>query len=190
MVDANGLARQARIERVATPLIIVAGCVALAFRPSTPSGLLAIVAAGIAGILWPVRVTAATSTGSPAASPMNRWIVVVAIGVGAFAVARVLATPVHAPATVAAAAATAVAAVSEEAFFRRLVYGWLAWWGPALAVAGAAILFALVHIPGYGARVVPLNLAAALLLGWQRWATGGWSAPAITHAAANLLQMG
>lgn len=190
MVNAGARARLTWIERGATPLIIGAGCLALAFRPASPSGLLAIVAAGIAGILWPVPAPAAAPAGPPAASPVRRWIVVVAIGVGAFAVARALATPVHPPATIAAAAATVVAAVSEEAFFRRLAYGWLAWWGPALAVAGAAILFALVHIPGYGARVVPLNLAAALLLGWQRWATGGWSAPAITHAAANLLQMG
>ena len=183
MINAGANTRQARIDCVGTPLILGAGCLALAFRPATPAGLLLIVAAGIAGAMWPVR------TSAPAA-PVTRWITVVAIGVAAFAAARALATPVHPPATFAAAAATVIAAVAEEAFFRRLAYGWLASWGAGLAVVGAAILFALVHIPGYGTRVVPLNIAAALLLGWQRWATGGWSAPAMTHAAANLLQMG
>jgi membrane protease YdiL (CAAX protease family) len=105
-------------------------------------------------------------------------------------VARALATPVHPPATIVAAGATVLAALAEEAFFRRLAYGWLAQWGAGPAVAGAALVFALVHIPGYGTRVVPLNMAAGLLLGWQRWASGGWSAPALTHAVANLLQMG
>jgi len=187
MINTGAHARQAWIDWVGTPLILGAGCLALAFRPASPSGLLVIVAAGIAGAVWPVRAPGAASA---SVAPATRWITVVAIGVGAFAAARALATPVHPPATIAAAAATVIAAVAEEAFFRRLVYGWLASRGAGLAVVGAAMLFALVHIPGYGTRVVPLNMAAALLLGWQRWATGGWSAPAVTHAAANLLQMG
>jgi membrane protease YdiL (CAAX protease family) len=51
------------------------------------------------------------------------------------------------------------------------------------------VAFALVHLPGYGVSAFPINLAAGLLLGWQRWASGGWSAPALTHIAANLLQL-
>jgi membrane protease YdiL (CAAX protease family) len=173
------------ITRAAAPLVIALGCAALALRPpASPAGLLVIVAVGIAGATVPVPRAGAGRADTA------RWLFVAAIGVGAFAAARALATPVHAPATVAAAAATALAAVAEEAFFRRLAYGWLAQWSPGLAVAGAALAFALVHVPGYGPRVVPLNLAAGLLLGWQRWASGGWSAPAVTHAAANLLQMG
>jgi membrane protease YdiL (CAAX protease family) len=50
-----------------------------------------------------------------------------------------------------------------------------------------AVLFAAVHLPLYGAGALPLNLAAGVLLGWQRWATGSWTAPAATHAIANLL---
>jgi hypothetical protein len=32
-----------------------------------------------------------------------------------------------------------------------------------------------------------VDLGAGLLFGWQRWASGGWAAPAITHGAANLM---
>jgi len=177
---------------LAAPLVIVLGCVALSVRPTASvAGLLVIVAVGIAGAFVPVWSSADAASGTITDRPTTaRWMVVAAIGVGAFAVARALATPVHPPATIVAAGATALAALAEEAFFRRLVYGWLARWGVGIAVVGAALAFALVHIPGYGPRVVPLNLAAGLLLGWQRWASGGWSAPALTHAVANLLQMG
>ncbi len=171
------------------PVIIAVGCVALAARPAASlEGLLVIVAVGVAGVLVPLPpVSSERSAGEPA---LRQWLIVFGLGAAAFVIARRLATPVHAPSTLIAAGATALAALAEEAFFRRLAYGWLAKWGAAVAVVGAAIIFALVHIPGYGTRVVPLNLAAGLLLGWQRWASGGWSAPALTHALANLLQIG
>jgi hypothetical protein len=35
--------------------------------------------------------------------------------------------------------------------------------------------------------VLPLDLAAGLIFGWQRRATGSWTAPAATHVIANLL---
>ena len=48
----------------------------------------------------------------------------------------------------AAVAASVVAAVAEEAFFRRLVYGWLASsWGAAVAICGSAVAFAAIHVP-------------------------------------------
>jgi hypothetical protein len=31
-----------------------------------------------------------------------------------------------------------------------------------------------------------VDLGAGLLLSWQRWASGTWTVPAATHAAANL----
>lgn len=87
-----------------------------------------------------------------------------------------------------AAAMGVVAAIAEEAFFRRFMYAWLdRWWGSATAVAASAVAFAVVHVPLYGVAVVWLDLGAGLLLSWQRWATGSWAAPAATHAAANLL---
>jgi len=54
-------------------------------------------------------------------------------------------------------------------------------------LAGSAVLFAAVHVTVYGLWVLPLDLAAGLLLGWQRRATGSWAVPAVTHAVANLL---
>jgi membrane protease YdiL (CAAX protease family) len=79
------------------------------------------------------------------------------------------------------------AALSEELFFRRLVYGALVAWHPAVAVVGSALVFALVHVPLYGRAVVWVNLGAGLLFAWQRWATGDVRASAATHALANLL---
>ena len=111
-----------------------------------------------------------------------------ALGVGAFALARVLHGGAHAAVDPSALVPPTVAAVAEEAFFRRLVYGWLARTGPAFAVAASAALFAVVHVPGYGWSALPVDVAAGLVFGWQRWATGGWAASCLTHVAANVLQ--
>jgi hypothetical protein len=80
-----------------------------------------------------------------------------------------------------------LAAVGEEALFRRVAYGWLAGWGVPVAVLGSAALFAAIHVPLYGVAVLPVDLGAGLLLSWQRWATSTWTVPAATHAAANAL---
>ena len=111
------------------------------------------------------------------------------LGVGAFALGRVLAagSPAAPPATAFVVGINTLAAVAEEAFFRRLVYGALLAGGPTTALVGSAVLFAAVHVTVYGLWVLPLDLAAGLLLGWQRQATGSWAVPAVTHAIANLL---
>jgi len=80
-----------------------------------------------------------------------------------------------------------LAAVAEEAWFRRLCFGLLAPAGTGFAVVGSTVLFAAVHVSIYGYWVLPLDLAAGLLLAWQRSVTGSWAAPAITHVVANLL---
>jgi len=79
------------------------------------------------------------------------------------------------------------AAVAEELLFRRLAYAALAHRSEALAVVVTATAFALVHLPLYGVASLPVDLGAGLLLSWQRWASGSWTVPAATHAAANLL---
>ena len=84
-------------------------------------------------------------------------------------------------------ALVSLAAVAEEAFFRRLVYDLLLPSGAAAAVLGSAALFAVVHVSVYGFWVLPIDVGAGLLLSWQRWATGSWAAPAVTHVLANLL---
>ena len=76
---------------------------------------------------------------------------------------------------------------SEEAFFRRFLYGRLARWGAPLAIAVSAVAFAVIHVPAYGVAAFWVDLGAGLLLSWQRWASGTWTVPAATHVAANLL---
>jgi membrane protease YdiL (CAAX protease family) len=80
-----------------------------------------------------------------------------------------------------------LAAVAEEALFRRVLYDRLLRFGVVAAVVGSAVVFALIHLPSYGLAAMPVDLGAALLLSWQRYASGRWTVPAVTHAVANLL---
>lgn len=113
---------------------------------------------------------------------------VIAIGVVAFAAATFLVRPQFPlPRGPEVLALNTFAAFSEEAFFRRLVYSVLERWGASLAIAGSALLFALIHVPLYGTAAVWVDLGAGLVLSWQRWASGTWTASGATHAAANLL---
>jgi membrane protease YdiL (CAAX protease family) len=175
----------------AAVLVTAAGCGLLTARPALldavgagPAmvlGTLFVALLGVA-VLWPVEVGARTGAAAPAGA-------VLALGVGAFAVGRLLSagTPPPIEATAFVIGLNTLAAVAEEAFFRRLVYGALLAGGPVLAVAGSALLFAAVHVTVYGAWVLPLDLAAGLLFGWQRHVTGSWAVPAATHSVANLL---
>jgi len=114
----------------------------------------------------------------------------VVLAVGLAAVALALATggrPVPAPLVAWALPLTLLAAVSEEALFRRAMYGALERRGAVVAIGATALAFALVHVPIYGVAVFPVDLGAGLLLSWQRWACGSWTVPAATHAAANVV---
>ncbi len=136
----------------------------------------------VAGAFWRGSLVTTTSHARQNAA------VVFALGVGAFAMGRVLGGGEAPQAFVARfVVLNTLAAVAEEAFFRRLAYSALAPGGAALQVVGSASLFALVHVTVYGWWVLPIDLAAGLLLSWQRWATGGWAVPAATHVVANLL---
>ena len=95
--------------------------------------------------------------------------------------------PIPAPLGTWALPLAVLAAVAEEALFRRAAYGRLERYGPAVAVVGSALLFAAVHLPLYGAAALPVDLGAGLLFSWQRWASGTWVVPAGSHAAANVL---
>ena len=122
-------------------------------------------------------------SGPPVGAP-----VVLGVGLAAVAAAAVAAGPiVPLRLTAWAIPMNTLAAVAEEAFFRRLLYGRLARFGVVAAVAGSAMAFALVHVPAYGVAAFPVDLGAGLLLSWQRWASGRWTVPAATHAMANLL---
>lgn len=169
---------------LALPAVALAlGCLALATRPLAWRSAATLVLVGAIGLLGPVFVREQHASRA-------RWLGAVALGVAAFVAARFIDVPLGHPLLLAAAGMNVLAAIAEEAFFRRFAYGWLARWGPGVAIVGSTVMFALVHVPQYGLAVLPIDLAAGALLGWQRWATGSWTAPAVTHAVANLLQMG
>lgn len=166
-----------------TALAIALGCLALASRPLAWRSVATLVLVGVIGLLGPVAVREQRAGRA-------RWLAATGLGAAAFLAARMIDVPIARPFAFAAVGMHVLAGFAEEAFFRRFVYGWLARWGVVLAIAGSAALFALVHVPQYGLAVLPIDLAAGALLGWQRWTTGSWTAPAVTHAIANLLQMG
>jgi membrane protease YdiL (CAAX protease family) len=169
----------------------VAGVVALLARPWFLPASVAVewrvaffVALGATGLAW-----RASSRPAP-----GRWMLslaVLGVGVVAFALGRaVVDVPVRPSGLAVAIGLNALAAVAEEAFFRRYLYGLVVErHGEALAVAVTAGAFALVHVTVWGWWVLPLDLAAGLVLSWQRAATGRWSVPAVTHVVANTLAL-
>jgi membrane protease YdiL (CAAX protease family) len=116
------------------------------------------------------------------------WKVPLLLGLVGVAGAAIVAGPVadRRVGTVAVGLALG-AAVAEEALFRRVLYERLLRVGIVVAVVGSAGVFAVVHLPAYGWAAMPVDLGAALLLSWQRYASGRWTVPAVTHAVANLL---
>lgn len=171
-------------------LAVTAGCAALVARPlfldSTADAVALFATLLAVGALWPTSRVRYRVHPARAIAP-ETWVVL-AVGLAAFAMGRVIGGG-HPPVPFAARfiVLNTLAAVAEEAFLRRLLYGALERHGAALAVAGSTVLFAIVHVTVYGWWVLPIDLAAGLVLSWQRWATGGWTVPALTHVAANVL---
>jgi membrane protease YdiL (CAAX protease family) len=184
---------------VTTPAAVGLGLLALAARVPSTWAVLVTAGVGVVGLLAPVDAAKAARPVRPASTA--NWLTALGVGLVAMLVAARLpgllgmaphgAGRIVVRAAPAAVAASVVAAVAEEAFFRRLVYGWLASsWGTGVAICGSAVAFAAIHVPVYGFAVLPIDTAAGLLLGWQRWMTGGWSASGLTHVAANLIAEG
>jgi membrane protease YdiL (CAAX protease family) len=175
----------------AVPAVVAAGLGFLLLRPqlaALPQGRVLLAAGYLALGLAAVRAAAPPRAAGASGGPLP-WPLALGLGLAAVAAVAVAIRPVPAgPAGTAAVLLTLAAAVAEEALFRQALYRWLAARGGAvLAVAGGALLFALVHVPFYGMAAFPVDLGAGLLFGWQRWSSGRWSVPAATHAAANLL---
>ncbi len=168
------------------PLAIGLGLVALAGRRPSRGAMAVTVAVGLIGIIVPLAPQRKRQTLIPRTRSSSWWIALL-LGMAAMVAVAMLPEAFSVPVGRSLVLASVVAAVGEEAFFRRLTYGWLARWGDALAISVTAAAFALVHVPAYGPQVLPIDFAAGLLFGWQRWMTGGWSAPALTHVTANLL---
>jgi Type II CAAX prenyl endopeptidase Rce1-like len=181
---------QAARPAPAAAAVCAAGLAFLLLRPAAqalPAGRgTVLLGAGYLAV-WAAAARVVVPAADRRAAPA-RSMAVLAVGLAAVLAAGALAGP--APPLRHGAAALPfglVAAVAEEALLRRALYGWLARHGWPLAVAGSALAFALFHLPAYGVAAFPVDLGAGLLLSWQRWASGRWTVPAATHAAANLL---
>ena len=180
----------------------VVGVVALLARPwFLPAGVAVewrvafFVALGAGGLAWGSRSASLRTSRIRSSGTQNAgWTLSLAVfGVGAvaFALGRaVVEVPVRPHGLAVAVSLNALAAVAEEAFFRRYLYGLVVEpHGAVVAVAVTAGAFALVHVTVWGWWVLPLDLAAGLVLSWQRAATGRWSVPAATHVIANTLAL-
>lgn len=169
------------------PAAIAGGTLALIARAPSPLAIAVTAAAGVtAGLVSTGRTTGRTASGS--GETTVRWAMVFMLGTLPFVLADQAIMQKGLPgAGLVAVGASVIAAVAEEVFFRRLVYDWLLRWGTMVSIVGAAALFAAVHVPVYGLGVLPLDFAAGLVFGWQRHASGSWTAPAATHALVNIL---
>jgi Type II CAAX prenyl endopeptidase Rce1-like len=179
-------ARDEARETWAATLVVVVGCAVLVARPlvgaatGTPTALFAAsyLTIGLASIAVPLERE------RPHLAPglALLW------GFGAVVVAANLSgSRVPLPWSAAALPLSLLAAVAEEALFRRLAYARLEALGATAAIVGSAALFGLVHVPAYGLSALPVDVGAGLLFGWQRWASGTWTVPAATHAVANAI---
>lgn len=170
---------------VAILVIAAMGTAALLLRPVGGLSVVTTGLVGAAGAFASARLAAPTTV-----VRARRMLVPLAVGLVAVLGARAAGSPLPIHATVAGVLALIIAGIGEEAFFRGMCFRALEpRAGVAVAVALPAVVFALIHIPGYGADVVPVDLAAGLVLGWQRWTSGTWIVPAITHVVANLMQL-
>ena len=181
-VEATVLPDGAVSARRAALAVAVLGMAALALRPVSPVAGIVPVVVGAAAVAVPLRPGRRSIVGI--------WLLAVLAGVGAVAVASPAGTAPAVGGSPVAVLVTLAAAIGEEALFRRLGFAYLLRWGVAVAVVGSGVAFAMVHLPAYGPMAVWTNFGTGVLFGWQRWVTGGWSAPAVTHGVANLLAAG
>jgi membrane protease YdiL (CAAX protease family) len=164
-------------------LVFLVGRLALTGLPF----VVPLLGAGYLALLGAALATRERHPGRGHRSPLG-WGMPLGLGLVAVVGAGVVAGPVADRRVGGVAVGLALlAAVAEEALFRRVLYDRLLRFGVVVAVAGSAGVFALVHLPAYGLAAMPVDLGAALLLGWQRYASGRWTVPAVTHAVANLL---
>ena len=179
-----------RVRALGTSTAVLVGGLAFLLGRVAVGGLsfaVPLLAVGYLGLL-----VAALAVGGRRGDRADRgslgWGVPLGLGVAAVVGAGVVAGPVGDRRVGGMAVGLALlAAVAEEALFRRVLYERLLRFGVVAAVGGSAVVFALVHLPAYGLAAMPVDLGAALLLGWQRYASGRWTVPAVTHAVANLL---
>jgi membrane protease YdiL (CAAX protease family) len=170
-------------------VVVTGGIAFLLARPALGATAVALplLAAGYL-TLWAAALAVAATGGDRGAGAPLGWRMPLGLGLTGVVGAVVVGGPVaDRRVGVVAGGLALVAAVAEEALFRRVLYDRLLRFGVVGAVLGSAVVFALVHLPAYGVAAMPVDLGAALLLSWQRYASGRWTVPAVTHAVANLL---
>ena len=186
-------ARAALVERtaasedsVAATVVVLVGSILLALRPLSDASADARVVLFGATYL----TIGLASIAVPFGRDRQHLSPAMALGFGAaavIAIAWIAGPSVPSPWAMAALPLSLLAAVAEEALFRRVAYARLERFGVVVAIAGSALLFGLVHLPAYGLAAMPVDVGAGLLFGWQRWASGTWTVPAATHAFANAM---
>jgi Type II CAAX prenyl endopeptidase Rce1-like len=150
-------------------VVVVGGIAFLLARPALGGTAMAVplLAAGYL-VLGAAAVAVGTTGGERGARAPLGWMVVLGTGLAGVAGAVVVGGPVaDRRVGVVAGGLALVAAVAEEALFRRVLYDRLLRFGVVGAVAGTAVVFALVHLPAYGVAAMPVDLGAALLLSWR-----------------------
>ena len=167
--------------------VVAAGAALLLLRPSLhwATARPAVLVLMYAGLLAACAAVPVPSTPGAVSSRAALAVGLAAVGLASLVAGP--APPLRVGAVAPAVVINAVAAVAEEALFRRVLYGRLVGLGVPAAVLGSAVAFAALHVPLYGTAALWVDLGAGLLLSWQRWASGSWTMPAATHAAANLL---
>lgn len=181
-VSERGRAREAW----ATTIVIVVGAAVLVLRPFVAAASGARVSLFAASYLTIGLASVAVPVERDRARLAPGFVLLMGFTAVALS-AGVAGTPVPLPWSAAALPLSMLAAVAEEALFRRLAFARLEAFGAAVAIVGSAALFGLVHVPAYGLSALPVDLGAGLLFGWQRWASGTWTVPAATHAVANAI---
>jgi membrane protease YdiL (CAAX protease family) len=178
-----------RRERAAAVAVFVASAgllwmrLGVVGRPDAGPVLLAVY-----GLVWASAVAAPVPSSTTPRTGAVAPALVLFTGVAAVALAGALTRPsIAVPVTMSGLGLNTLAAVAEEALFRRLAYGWLERYGAVVAVVATALAFGAVHVPVYGLAALPVDVGAGVLLSWQRAASGTWTVPAATHVAANIV---
>ena len=172
-------------------LLAFAGAVAVRAAVAGPAGASSV----RAGVVFGVLLVVAAARWCPVPRVDVRSVLIGLAGMGVLLLPVVVATRTGAlslrgdsTAYAGWALATVVVATAEEAFLRGALFGALQRWrGTDVAVVGAAVAFAALHVPLYCWHVVPLDLAVGLGLGALRVVAGSWSAPAVAHVGADLV---
>ena len=117
------------------------------------------------------------------------WSALAGVVTGLLLVMPVLASPLSARPLASFwswAAIAAIVATLEETAIRGVLYRHLyREFGPIVAIAVGAVVFALIHLPRYGLAALPLDVAVGLALGGLRVLTGRVFPCAIAHVIAD-----